>query len=137
MQGSKRVFRAARSTEEERKLLEDTIPKSTCDSTTWAYRIFNEWQMARGNKDASLESFSFSFDAEKVQRLGTILTSMTAESLNFWLSKFIQEVCKQNGKRYPARTLYSIVCGLQGHLQIRIGSLAISLLAKNEVRYVL
>ena len=119
MQVSKRVFRAARS------------------STTWAYRIFNEWQLVMGNKDASLESCSFSFDAEKVQRLDTILTSMTTESLNFWLSKFMQEVCKQNGKRYPARTLYSIVCGLQRHLQIQNGSLAISLLAKDEVRYVL
>ena len=95
--------------------------------------------MARGNKDASSESCSFSFDAEKVQRLDTIRldTSMMAESLNFWLSKFIQEVCKQNGKRCPARTLSSIVCGLQRHLQIRNGSLAISLLAKDEVRYVL
>ena len=124
MQGSKRVFRAARSTEEERKLLEDTIPKSTRDSTTWAYRIFNEWQMAKGNKDASLESCSFSFDAEKVQRLDTILTSMTAESLKFWLSKFIQEVCKQNGKRYTLREHFTV-------------SIAISLLAKDEVRYVL
>ena len=137
MQGSKRVFRAARSTEEERKLLEDTIPKSTRDSTTWSYRIFNEWQLVMGNKDASLERCSFSFDAEKVQRLDTILTSMTTESLNFWLSKFMQEVCKQNGKRYPARTHYSIVCGIQRHLQIQNGSLAISLLAKDEVRYVL
>ena len=57
---------------------------------------------------------------------------MTAESLCFWLTKFIEEVCKQNSERYPARTLYSVVCGLQRHLETENGILAISLLSKNE-----
>ena len=68
------------------------------------------------------------FDLEKVQRLDINITSMTAESLCFWLAKFIEEVCKQNGERYPARTLYSVVCGPQRHLETENGSLAISLL---------
>jgi len=42
---------------------------------------------------------------------------MGIESLNFWLTKFIQEVCKKDGKRYPARTLYSIACEIQRHIQ--------------------
>ena len=49
------------------------------------------------------------------------------------LTNFIEEACKF-GERYPARTLYSVVCGLQRHLQTENGSFkAISLLAKNEV----
>ena len=39
MHPSKMIFRPAKSTEEERRLLEDCIPKSTRDSTKWAYKI--------------------------------------------------------------------------------------------------
>ena len=48
------------------------------------------------------------------------------------VTKFIEKA-RKFGERYPARTLYSVVCGLQRHLQTENGSLAISLLAKNEV----
>ena len=51
MQGSKRVFRAAKTAEEEKKLLEDAVPKSTRNVTKWAYRIFDEWQLARRNRE--------------------------------------------------------------------------------------
>jgi len=47
MQGSKRVFRPAKTAEEEKKLLEEAVPKSTPKETKWAYRIFNKWQVAR------------------------------------------------------------------------------------------
>jgi hypothetical protein len=46
-------------------------------------------------------------------------------------ANFIEEACKF-GERYPATTLYSVVCGLPRHLQTE-SDLAISLLAKNEV----
>ena len=45
MHGSKRVFRPAKTAEEEKKLLEGAVPKSTRNATKWAYRIFNEWQL--------------------------------------------------------------------------------------------
>ena len=61
MQGSKRVFRPAKTAEEEKKLLDDAVPKSTRNTTKWAYRIFNEWQLARRNKDPRSESCSFMY----------------------------------------------------------------------------
>jgi hypothetical protein len=60
MQGSKRVFRQAKTAEEEKQLLENAVPKSTRNSTTWVYRIFNEWQFART---------TLMFDLDKVHRL--------------------------------------------------------------------
>ncbi len=89
--------------------------------------------MTRGNKDASLESCSFSFDCQKVQNLDTNIVNMTTGSLNFWLSRFIQEVVKANGERYPARTSYGIVCGLKRYLQEE-SDLPVSILDKNETR---
>ena len=63
-------------------------------------------------KDASLESCSFTLDMAKIRRFDTNIVNMSAESLNLWLAKFIQDVCKGNGQRYPGRTLYSMVCYL-------------------------
>ena len=53
----------------------------------------------------------------QVQRLDTDIANMMAESLNFWLIKFVEELCKENGERYPPRSLYSIVCGIQRFLE--------------------
>ena len=64
----------------------------------------------RANQDASLESCSFTLDMAKIQRLDTnIVSNMSAESLNLWLAKFIQEICKGNGQRCRGRTLYSMI----------------------------
>ena len=39
------------------------------------------------------------------------LVQIDASSLNYWLTKFIQEVAKPSKERYQAKTLYQIVCG--------------------------
>ena len=46
--------------------------------------------------------------------------------LNYWLSKFVQEVANSEGKVYPARTLYGIVCGIRRHLEETVGSEALN-----------
>jgi hypothetical protein len=38
------VFRKPKGVEDEKKLLDSTIPKSTRHSTKWASKIFHEWQ---------------------------------------------------------------------------------------------
>jgi hypothetical protein len=50
------------------------------------------------------------------------------------LTKFVQEVCKVEGERYPSRSLYSICCGLQRHLDDINAGDAIKVLSKNESR---
>ena len=70
-----------------------------------------------------------------MQNLDTNIVNMMTETLiqNFWLSRFIQEVVKANGERYPARTLYDIVCELNRYLQEE-SDLPVSILDKNETR---
>jgi hypothetical protein len=62
-----------------------------------------------------------------------IFTQMNGETPNLWLGKFIREVCKPNGERYPGRTLYAIACGLNRHLQ-EACEVPLSILDKNETR---
>ena len=40
------------------------------------------------------------------------IEEMDASSLNYWLSKFVMEVAKKSGERYPAKTIYGIICGI-------------------------
>ena len=41
---------------------------------------------------------------------------MDAISFNCWLTKFVMEVDKDSGERYPPRTVYGIVRGVKRHL---------------------
>ena len=129
---SKRAFRPPKSKDEEKKALDESIPKATRSSTKWSFKVFLEWQQSRVNKDPSKEHRSFEVDMAKVQSLDTDIANMDAETLNFWLTKFVGEVVKVNGERYPRRSLYMIVAGLQRHLA-ESGN-AISLLSQNDRR---
>ncbi|KAL9954400.1 hypothetical protein ACROYT_G041933 [Oculina patagonica] len=100
MASTSRACRKPKNAEEERKLLESATPKSTQAVTKWSLKIFREWQNGRKNRSPAIEPCAFRNDNSKVQRLDTDITSMTAESLNFWLIKFVEEVCKENGERY-------------------------------------
>ena len=40
---SKRKFREAKSAEEENKMFDNTIPRSTRSVTKWTIKILNEW----------------------------------------------------------------------------------------------
>ena len=102
----------------------------------WAFKIFAKWQIARVNKVPCIEQRSFKIDIDKVQTLDTNIANMSAETLNFWLTKFVQDlkVVKVNGERYPGRSLYIIVAGLQRHLG-ESGN-AIRLVNQDEARLV-
>ena len=41
----------------------------------------------------------FHVERDKIQSLDTNIVNMTAESLNFWLTKFVEEMCKEDGER--------------------------------------
>lgn len=51
------------------------------------------------------------YDFHHVKSLGEGLEDLESFSLNFWLTKFDQEVTGKTGGRYPPRSLYGIVCG--------------------------
>ena len=63
---------------------------------------------------------------EGVQTLDTAITDMSACSLNYWLSKFIQEASNSSGEHYPSCSLCSIPCGLKCHLSDINGSAALN-----------
>ena len=130
-------FSSPKTGEEESKLLQGSIPKSTAYKTKWAIKIFHEWQINRKVKVPVLDAggaFKDYGDLSKVQSLSTDLANMDANALNYWLSKFVQEVANSEGKVYPARTLYGIICGIRRHLEETVGSEALNPLDASDKR---
>ena len=90
-----RQFRLAKSVNEEDEAIENAIPPLTRYKTKWAVEVFREWQTAR--RQASNEG-------DGLQDISTQVENFDAESLAYWLEKFVQEVFNKDGQRYPACT---------------------------------
>ena len=99
------------------------------------YKVFSQWQSERENKNPCAEHCSFTVDLHKIQTLETSIVDMSVESLNFWPTKLFEEIVKENGEKYPSRSLYMIASGLQRHLAENCS--IIRLLNRDEPRLVL
>ena len=74
-----------------------TVPKNTINRNKWADNLFQKLT-----------------DAKYLEIVD--LSSLGPEGLNIQVSKFIHEVRKANGQRYPGQTLISVIAGLQGFI---------------------
>ena len=68
------------------------------------------------------------YDLQKVVTVSTGIEEMD------WLSKFVMEVAKKTGERYPAKTIYGIVCGIRRHLEEKNGAEASNPLDNSDQR---
>ena len=57
------------------------------------------------------------YELHKVCALSADIAAMDVLSLNYWLSKFVMEVAKKSGERYPPKSVYGIICSLKRHLE--------------------
>ena len=69
-----------------------------------------------------------------MQSLEEKLEDLDSLSLNYWLTKFVQAVANKNRGRYPARSLYGIVCDLKRHLEDVNGGNALNPLDSSDKR---
>ena len=91
----KRKFRESKTGDEEKELLEKSVPKSTRYVTKWSFNIFAQIQnAARPTKEAVNEEVGFHVERDRIQRLDTNTVNMTAKSFKFWLTKFVEGVYK-------------------------------------------
>ena len=56
--------------------------------------VFVAWQNGGKDKNLAIEPCTFLSDKSLAQRLDTVIANLMAESLNFWLIKFVEELCK-------------------------------------------
>ena len=81
----------------------------------WVVTIFGEWKISRSVIAPVLDPGGLfkSYDLHKVEQLSISIEEMDAVTLNYWLSKFVMEVVKNSGDRYPPKTVYGIICGVR------------------------
>ena len=79
---------------------------STEEKIQWAVNLFKEWKDARNKAAPSL----------KLSPILVELSEMTKDEINYTVSRFIMEICKKNGEKYPGCSLKQIVLCLQFYL---------------------
>ena len=115
--------------------LEETTPQNTRKSTKWNLRILKEWQSALSNKVAANESPGLDKrKVDEVQDLTVDMAQMSPLSLEFWMTKVVGEIGNRSGSRYPPRSLYHIVCGINRHVCNVNGEHGVSMFAKGDRR---
>ena len=124
-------FRLPKSASEEQVLADEAVPSSTKYKNKW------EWQQQREMKVPILDPGGLFKDYElyKVTPVSCEIQDMDAISLNHWLTKFVMEVAKDSGERFPPRTVYGIVCGVTRHLGDKNGDEALNPLDAHDKRY--
>ena len=99
-------------------MADEAVPSSTKYKNKWALKLFQEWQQQREMKVPILDPGGLfkDYELQKVTVVSCEIEDMDAIFLNYWLTKFVMEVAKDSGERYPPRTVYGIVCGVKLHL---------------------
>ena len=111
-------FHLPKSASEEQVVADEAVPSSTKYKNKWALKLFQEWQQQREMKVPILDPGGLfkDYELQKVTVVSCEIEDMDAIFLNYWLTKFVMEVAKDSGERYPPRTVYGIVCGVKLHL---------------------
>ena len=78
------------------------VPKSTQKQTNWCLNLWTQWAEYRSKKLID--------EAERQNLLSTDIKVMKKSHIKFWLTMFIVEICRKDGKPYPPNTLHQIVC---------------------------
>ena len=130
-------FREAKTAEEEENLVRNVVPKLTQYKNKWAYGIFEEWQRQRLVEVPLVEVAGLfkTYDFHLVESLDTPLVEMSVLSINYWLTKFVQEVAKPSKEHYPPKTLYSIIAGIRPFLAEQKPNKDINLQSTSDKRY--
>lgn len=98
--------------EEIDKKMTATTPESTRKKAAWAVKTFREWHQFH---------LTQTITEEGELNVYKDIDEMDVSDLNFCLKKFVFEVRKQNGERYPPRSLYDLFAMLNYYLQTNLG----------------
>ena len=121
-------FRVPKISFQENVLVNDAVPASTKYKNKWTVSIFAEWPRLREVKVPVFNCGGLFKDCDlhKVTSLSADIAGMDTLWLNYWLSKFVMEVAKKSGGRYPTKTVYGTFCALELYLEEKNRSKALN-----------
>ncbi len=107
-------FSTPQSDETIQTMKNESVPLATVRRNKWSLNLYKEWQNQRNKHLLPGESYT---DELKIQFRDIKRT----EAIDYWVSKFILEVRKRDGTRYPRDSLVSIIAGLNANIKENIG----------------
>ena len=99
------------------------IPKNNSINTFWVTRNFKDWVVAYNSHHPESPCPE------------DILLTDNAKDISFWLQKFIMGTRKKNGEKYPPKTLYFILCGLNRYIKEQKEVTLINIFNKNDPNF--
>lgn len=91
--------------QEVHKAQQKAIPENTKKSTNWAVNVWKAWSAHRRSVNSTrCPSHLFIMAKNKWE-------------LNYWMTRFVMEVRRQDGKEYPPNTLHQICCGILRYIR--------------------
>ncbi|KAI8496541.1 hypothetical protein Bbelb_258400 [Branchiostoma belcheri] len=127
-------FAAPISTESIEQKVKKRVPKKTQQSTKWGMSVWTEWAVNRNmhlqNMDVALEVLN-----EPYIVVPTDLSHVDPPEMNHWLSKFVFEIRRMDGKPYPPKTLYLIVSAILRHFREDLKRHDVNFLDKTDSRF--
>ena len=88
----------------------EQVPEGTKNRNKWAVNSYNSWAFDRTllTDESAFCPFPRQFND---------LISVPKRLIDYWISKFIYEIRKKRGERYPRNTLVSITAGINSSFQ--------------------
>ena len=98
------------------ELFVQSVPKSTKEKAVWAFRLYERWALSgKGVYNPGKETSIVG----GILLVYSDLDTMPEEDLNEVLSQFIEEVRKQDGTRYPGKTLHELISSSQKYFELK------------------
>ena len=80
-------------------------PKNTQVNTRWAVKSFDDWAVAYNPRHPENPCPD------------NVLLCDSSSVLAAWLQKYVLSIRKKNGEKYPPKTIYLLLCGLQRYMR--------------------
>ena len=92
------------------------IPINTRYNSCWALNVWRDWAIWRNGKMAM--DLSSKNQQRRYKRVPLLESRRPDDDeFGYWLCRFVNEIKKQDGTDYPARTIWKICCGIQRALR--------------------
>ena len=89
-----------------KEICQGYIPRNTNKATNRALKVFESWREQRGEQQGGICPVD-------------LLETKNAELLNFWLSRFVVEARREDGKSYPPATIDNLLSGIYRYSKSR------------------
>lgn len=118
----KRFGNTVTTEEELGELSKGFVPRATRENTLWALNNFQQWKEWRQSMN------SVDVIPER------LLEGRDSEALNKWLSLYVKETRRKDGKPFPSRTIDMLLCGLKRHMK-ELNPDAVDILNEKDPRF--